>query len=146
MVVLPSDYFRGVKIKVTSYVEWINVPKYPIDQSCKKIWSKLESVQKCDEMFHFSTLCAIVLFQFCSILQGDLFQILGFELALVLNWCIFDPKLIKPKCVRELADLYNFRKFVYIFQLLIYNFSNKLPPLKHILASPTYVGSYMHCF
>ena len=32
----------------------------------------------------------------------------------------------------------NFQKFVYIFQLFVYNFSKKLPPLKHILALPTW--------
>ena len=45
--------------------------------------------------------------------------------------------LVKPKCVWEVADFFNFRKFVYIFQLFVYNFSKNLPPLKHILALPT---------
>ena len=36
------------------------------------------------------------------------------------------------------GTFFNFGKFVYIFQLFVYNFSNKLPPLKHILALPTW--------
>ena len=39
-------------------------------------------------------------------------------------------------CLRG-GRFFNFRKFVYIFQLFVYNFSKNLPPLKHILALPT---------
>ena len=43
-------------------------------------------------------------------------------------------------CLRDGVVFFNFRKFVYIFQLFVYNFSKKkLPPLKRILALPTYV-------
>ena len=59
-------------------------------------------------------------------------------MLVALKRCIFDPMLVEPKCVWKLADFFNFRKFVYIFQLFVYNFSNKLPPLKHILALPTW--------
>ena len=46
--------------------------------------------------------------------------------------------LVKPKCVWEVEVFFNFRKFVYIFQLFVYNFSKKPPTLKHILALPTW--------
>ena len=42
-----------------------------------------------------------------------------------LKWCTFDPMLLKPKCVKEAVDFFNFKKFVHNFQLLVYNFVNK---------------------
>ena len=51
--------------------------------------------------------------------------------------CRFDPVLVKPKCVWETVVVFNFQKFVYFFQLFVYNFSNKIPPPKRILALPT---------
>ena len=36
--------------------------------------------------------------------------------------------LVKPKCVREMEVFFDFRKFVYIFQLFVDNFSMKIPP------------------
>ena len=46
--------------------------------------------------------------------------------------------VVKPKCVRERADFFNFQNFVYTFPLFVYNFLNCLPPLNHILALPTW--------
>ena len=41
------------------------------------------------------------------------------------------------KCIRSGNSFFNFRKFVYIFQLFVNNFSKiELPPLKRILALP----------
>ena len=37
-----------------------------------------------------------------------------------------------------MAVFFSFRKFVYILQLFVYNFLKKPPPLKHILALPTW--------
>ena len=66
------------------------------------------------------------------------FKNFRFQMSVPLKLCILDPLLVKPKCVWEAVVFFNFRKFVYIFQLFVYNFSNKLPPLKHILALPTW--------
>ena len=42
-------------------------------------------------------------------------------------------------CLRGGVEVFtNFRKFVYIFQLFVYNFLKKPPSLKHILALPTW--------
>ena len=74
----------------------------------------------------------------CRYLQGDPNQNFKCVLAITQKLCISDPMLVKPKCVWEAAVFSNFRKFVYIFQLFVYNFSKKLPPLKRILALPTW--------
>ena len=72
-------------------------------------------------------------------LQGDPNQNFPFQMAITLKLSYSDPMLVKPKCVWEAAVFPNFWKFVYIFQLFVYNFSKKkLPPLKHILALPTW--------
>ena len=70
-------------------------------------------------------------------LQGDPNQNSTFLTAITQKLSISDPKLVKPKCVWEAVVFFNFPKFVYIFQLFAYNFSKKLPFLKHILALPT---------
>ena len=49
-----------------------------------------------------------------------------------------DPMLVKLKCVWEFVVSYNFQKFVDIFQLCVYNFSKRLPPLKRILVLQTW--------
>ena len=49
-----------------------------------------------------------------------------FVLAITLKMSVSDPMLVKPKCVWELSVFFNFQKFVYIFQLFVYNFSNKI--------------------
>ena len=46
-------------------------------------------------------------------------------MAVPLKLCIFDLTLVKPKCVWEAVVFFNFRKFVYIFQLFVYNFFKK---------------------
>ena len=69
-----------------------------------------------------------------TIIQGDPNQNCPFLRAITQKLSISDPKLVKPKCVREAVVFFNFRKFVYIFQLFVYNFSKKLLPLKYILA------------
>ena len=51
---------------------------------------------------------------------------------------IFDPPLVKPKCVSGVADFFSFQLFVYNFQLFVYNFQINPPPLKHILVFTTY--------
>ena len=45
--------------------------------------------------------------------------------AITQKLSISDPKLVIPKCVWEAVVFFNFRKFVYIFQLFVYNFSKK---------------------
>ena len=59
------------------------------------------------------------------------------KMGVELKRCIFDPKLVKPKCVWEVVDFFNFRKYVYNFQLFVYNFSKSLSLLKRILAIQT---------
>ena len=55
-------------------------------------------------------------------------------LAITLKLCITDPMLVKPKCVREAYNFFDFQLFVYNFQLVVYNFSKKL------YASQTHFG------
>ena len=62
---------------------------------------------------------------YIALLQGDPNQNLKFVLAITLKTRVSDPMLVKPKCVWELSVFFNFQKFVYIFQLFVYNFSNK---------------------
>ena len=62
-----------------------------------------------------------------SWIQGDPNQNLKCFLAITLKLCISDPMLVKPKCIWE---AYNF----FDFQLFVYNFSKKL------YASQTHFG------
>ena len=39
--------------------------------------------------------------RYCPHVQGVSFEILEFQKAVALKWCIFDPGLVKPKCVWE---------------------------------------------
>ena len=70
-------------------------------------------------------------------LLGVPFEKIQKQKAVEQKHCIFDPILIKQKSILEAVDFFNFRKFVHIFLLFVYNVSNKLPPLKRILAFPT---------
>ena len=63
-------------------------------------------------------------------------------MALALKQCIFDPMLVKPKCVWEAVVFFNFQKFVYIFSWLFTSFKKNQLPLKRILALPTWVQIY----
>ena len=81
-----------------------------------------------------------------SELQGDPNRNFWFQMAITLKLSISDPMLVKPKCVWEAVVFFNFRKK---FQLFVYNFSKKLPPLKRILTLPTWgqkclVSEYSH--
>ena len=67
--------------------------------------------------------CSIILQLETHKIQGVLFWILGFQLAIALKRCIIDPLLLKPKWVWELAEFFNFVKYVY-------NISNRLPTLR----------------
>ena len=70
-------------------------------------------------------------------LQGVSFEILLFQMALPLKWFNFDS-MFQSKNVFERRQIFlNCQTFVYIFQLFVYNLSNKLAPLKRILALPT---------
>ena len=74
----------------------------------------------------------------CRYLQGDPNQNFKCVLAITQKLCISDPMLVKPKCVWE---AYNF----FDFQLFVYNFSKKL------YASQTHfgftnMGTEMHSF
>ena len=60
------------------------------------------------------------------------------EMAVALKQCIFDPMLVKPKYDWKAVVFFNFQKFVYIFQLFVYNFSKNMSTLKNILALPTW--------
>ena len=53
--------------------------------------------------------------------------------------------LVKPKCVWEAVVFFNIWKFIYIFQMFVYNFLKDLLPLKRILALSIF-GSNMHLF
>ena len=66
-------------------------------------------------------------------------------MAVALKLCILDPKLVKPKCVWEAVDFFNFRKFVYIFELFVYNFSKKTT-ISQTHFGFTNLGSKMHRF
>ena len=60
------------------------------------------------------------------------------EMAVALKRCIFDPMLVKPKCVWEVADfLKNCKQTAEKCKQILENWKN-LPPLKHILALPTW--------
>ena len=72
-----------------------------------------------------------------SVVQGDPNRNCLFQMAVTLKVCISNPMLVKPKWVTKGAVFFNFRKFVYIFQLFVYNFSKNLQPFKHVLALPT---------
>ena len=78
-------------------------------------------------------------------LQGDPNQNLKFVLAITLKLCISDPMLVKPKCVWEPSVFFNFQKFVYIFQLFVYNFSKKSATSQTHFGF-TNLGSNMHRF
>ena len=55
-----------------------------------------------------------------------------------LKLLIFDPMLVKPKCVLEVANFFDFQKFVYILRCLFMIFQKKiLPPLRKILTLST---------
>ena len=53
-------------------------------------------------------------------IQGFLIGNCQNEMAVDLNWCIFDPMLVKPKCIER--QYFQFLKFVYSFQLFVYIF------------------------
>ena len=44
-------------------------------------------------------------------LQGVSFEIFWFQMAVELNWWCSDPKLVKPKCVWEVAVFYSKSNF-----------------------------------
>ena len=75
-----------------------------------------------------------------QLLQGDLNQNCAFLKAITtIKLCISDPIMVKPKCVSEAVVLFNFRKFVYIFQLFVNIFKKKeTTASQHILALPTW--------
>ena len=71
-------------------------------------------------------------------IQGVPFTIYPKEMAVALKWCIFDPMLVKPKCVWEVADfLKNCKQTAEKCKQIFENWKN-LPHLKHILALPTW--------
>ena len=52
--------------------------------------------------------------------------------------CIFDPMLVKLKCVWEAVDLFNCQKFVYIyFSAVCLQLFNENNPLKRVLTLST---------
>ena len=71
-------------------------------------------------------------------------------MAVELNRCIFDPLLVKPKCVWETVDLSKNCKPTAEICKLILKIEINLPPLKRILALPTkglkYTVSVPHPF
>ena len=66
-------------------------------------------------------------------------------MAVYLKLCISDHILVKPKCVLEAVVFFNFRKFVFIFQLFVYNFSEKTSASQTHFGF-TNIGSEMHSF
>ena len=54
-------------------------------------------------------------------IQGDPNQKLQLQIAVTLKVCIFDPILVKPKCVSGVANFFNCQLLVYNFQLFVYN-------------------------
>ena len=71
------------------------------------------------------------------IIQGALNQSFPFEMAVNPKLSSFDPMLIKPKCVWEVAVvLKNCKQTAEKWKQIFENWK-KLPPLKHILALPT---------
>ena len=72
-----------------------------------------------------------------SYLHGVSFEKRKFQIAVTLLRCIFNPMLVKPKCVWEVADfLKNCKQTAEKCKQIFENWKN-LPPLKHILALPT---------
>ena len=60
------------------------------------------------------------------------------KIAVSLRLCISDPMLLKPKCVWEMV-LFTIIKNCYTFYSCLFTiFQSKLPPLKRILALPTW--------
>ena len=78
-------------------------------------------------------------------LQGDPNQNLICLLAITLKLCISDPMLVKPKCVWEASNFFDFQLFVYNFQLFVYNLSKKLDASQTHFGF-TNIGSEMHSF
>ena len=67
------------------------------------------------------------------------------QMAVLLKLCISHPILVKPKCVWKAVVFFNFQKFVYIFQLFVYNFS-KQTTTSQTHFDFTNLWSKMHCF
>ena len=71
-------------------------------------------------------------------LQGVPFEKWIFQMTVALKRCIFDPMLVKPKCVWKVAVfLKNCKQTAEKCKQIFENWK-KLPPLKHILALPTW--------
>ena len=56
---------------------------------------------------------------------------------------MFDPHVNKAKMRLRDNRFFNFRKFVDIFQLFVYNFSKKPPPLKPLFSLPTWGQKFL---
>ena len=69
-------------------------------------------------------------------LQGDPNQNFPFQMAITLKLSYSDPMLVKPKCFWEVFSI--FENLFTFFSCLFTIFQKKLPPLKHILALPTW--------
>ena len=80
-----------------------------------------------------------------TLLQGDPNQNLKWFLATTLKLCISDLMLVKPICVWEAYNFFDFQLFVYNFQLFVYNFSKKLDASQTHFGF-TNMGSEMHGF
>ena len=52
------------------------------------------------------------------VLQGVSFEILGFQMAVVLKLCIIDPMLVKPKIVWETVAFSIFENLFTLFKML----------------------------
>ena len=60
------------------------------------------------------------------------------EMAVALKHCMFDPMLVKPKCVWEAVVFSFFKNLLTFLSCLLTIFQNELPTLKRILAWSTY--------
>ena len=63
-------------------------------------------------------------------IQGDPNRIFLFQIAPLLNWYIFDPMLVKPKCVWQVAVFFSVSWFFQAFEIYLWKivtFSHQPP-------------------
>ena len=81
------------------------------------------------------------------VLQGDVNQNQLFQMAVPLKLCISDPTYVNKVKMRLRGGsfFFNCRKFIYIFQPFVYNFSKKFTASRTHFGF-TNIGSEMHSF
>ena len=80
-----------------------------------------------------------------KVLQGDPNQKLQLQMAVPLKLCIFDPMLVKPKCVQGVADFFKFSAACLQFSAVCLQFPKISATLQTTFGLYN-MGSKMHSF